>query len=71
MFDWQNQNDAEKNGFFAILTFVPEAATISVKSYSPHLDKDMAEPKCHYELHDVDFLRSGVKARQPAAVGGR
>jgi predicted MPP superfamily phosphohydrolase len=71
MFDWQNENDEEKNGYLAILEFDPEAATISVKSYSPHLDQYMAEPKCHYEIHDVDFLRPGSKAMQPAAVGGR
>jgi hypothetical protein len=71
MFDWQNENDAEKNGYLAILEFDPEAAKISVKSYSPHLDKYMAEPKCHYELLEVDFLRARPKAAQAAAVGGR
>jgi hypothetical protein len=71
MFDWQNENDEEKNGYLAILEFDPEAATISVKSYSPHLDQYMAEPKCHYELHDVDFLRARPKAAQPAAAGVR
>jgi hypothetical protein len=71
MFDWQNEDQEEKNSYLAILEFDPEAATIAVKSYSPHLDKYMAEPKCNYEIHDVDFLHPAAKNLQPAAVGGR
>ena len=58
LFDWQNDVKPDFNSYFAILTIDPEAARISVKSYAPHLDKYLTDPRAQFEFQDVDFLKA-------------
>jgi hypothetical protein len=57
LFDWQNDRQPDPNSYFAIVTIDPEAATISVRSYSPALDKYLTDPRGQFEFRGVDFLR--------------
>lgn len=66
LFDWQNGQRPEPNSYLAVVTVDPEAAKISVQSYSPHLDKYMTDPRSQFEFRDVDFLRAAGKVREPA-----
>lgn len=62
LFDWQNPKDPNPNSYFAIVEIDPEQAGISVKSYSPHLDKHLSDPRGRFEFHDVDFLKAKAKS---------
>ena len=63
LFDWQNDKKPEPNSYVAILEFDPEAAKLSVKSYSPTPDKYMTDQRSQFEFRDVDFLKA--KAATP------
>lgn len=66
LFDWQNDQKPEPNSYLAILEFDPEAAKLSVKSYSPTLHKYMTDSRGRFEFHDVDFS----KAKETPAMAG-
>ncbi|MGA2030714.1 MAG: metallophosphoesterase [Thermoguttaceae bacterium] len=68
LFDWQNAEDPEPNSYLAILELDPEAAKLSVKSYSPTLDKYMTDQRSQFEFRDVDFLRARAKAKAAKAA---
>ena len=57
LFDWQNDKQAEPNSYLAILEFDPDAAKLSVKSYSPTLNKHMTDSRSQFVFRDVDFLK--------------
>ena len=57
LFDWQNDQAPEPNSYLAILEFDPDAAKLSVKSYSPTLDKYLTDRRAQFEFQDVDFLK--------------
>ncbi len=61
LFDWQNDKKPEPNSYLAILEFDPDAAKLSVKSYSPTLDKYLTDPRGQFEFRDVDFLKAKGK----------
>ena len=54
----------------AILEFDPEAAKLSVKSYSPTLNKYMTDSRSQFEFHDVDFLKAKGKTKKIPAMAG-
>ena len=62
LFDWQNDKKPEPNSYLAILEFDPDAAKLSVRSYSPTLDKYLTDPRGQFEFRDVDFLKGKAKA---------
>jgi tetratricopeptide (TPR) repeat protein len=62
LFDWQNDKKPEPNSYLAILEFDLDAAKLSVKSYSPTLDKYLTDPRGQFEFRDVDFLKGKAKA---------
>lgn len=68
LFDWQNDKRPEPNSYLAILEFDPEAARLSVKSYSPVLDKYMTDSRSQFEFRDIDFLKAKAK-KVPAMAG--
>jgi Calcineurin-like phosphoesterase len=69
LFDWQNDKKPEPNSFLAILEFDPDAAKLSVKSYSPTLNKYMTDPRSQFEFRGVDFMKTkAAKAARAAAV---
>ncbi len=54
--DYQNPSVLEPNSYFRILRFNPTAKTIDVKTYSPHLNKNMTDAKNQFTLQNVSFL---------------
>lgn len=58
LFDWQSHTEREQNSYIAILEFDPEAGKISIKSYSPMLDKYKTDALNQFELTGVKFMRS-------------
>jgi len=57
LFNWQNDQDADMNSYFAIITIDPEAGTISSRAYSPTLDKDLEGGRSgKFEFDKVRFM---------------
>lgn len=54
--DYQNPSALEPNSYLRILRFNPAAKTISVRTYSPYLNKDMTDAKNQFTLQNVNFL---------------
>ncbi len=67
LFDWQNDGAPEPNSYLAILELDPDAAKLSVKSYSPTLERYMTDPRSQFEFRDVDFLKVKAKAERARA----
>jgi len=67
LFDWQNDAEPGPNGYFAIVTIDPAAATISSRAYSPTLDKGLEGGRSGVaEFQDVSFLPGNPAVPPPA-----
>ncbi|MFJ6718700.1 MULTISPECIES: metallophosphoesterase [unclassified Streptomyces] len=53
--DYQNPSALEPNSYLRILRFNPVAKTISVRTYSPYLNKNMTDAKNQFTLQNVNF----------------
>jgi len=56
LFDWQNDRKPEPNSYFAMIEVDPAGKRISVRSYSPLLNKYMTNKRAQFEFRDVQFL---------------
>ncbi len=57
LFDWQNDVDPDFNSYFAIVTIDPAARTITSRSFSPALGKELDGGRSgKTEFKDVRFL---------------
>jgi hypothetical protein len=69
LFDWQNDVDPDFNSYFAIITIDPAAGTISSRSYSPTLNKELDGGRSgKIDFKDVRFLPGDPAAAQPVAA---
>ena len=68
LFDWQNDREADPNSYLALVTIDPEARTISSRSYSPTLDRELTGGRSGItRFENVVFLRGDPKAARRAA----
>ena len=58
LFDWQDKDEPDDNSYLAILEFDPDRRTLSVRSYSPHLDRYKTDENAQFRYEDVPFLRT-------------
>jgi len=56
LFDWQNDRLPEPNSYFAIAEIDPIAGKISIRTYSPLLDKYKTDSRSRFEYRNVKFL---------------
>jgi hypothetical protein len=78
--DYQAEKERDLNGYLRIMEFDAEAQTLSVKTYSPALGREMVDDVNQFILTDFPFKppvqtapRSGVPAEEeiaPSADGG-
>ena len=70
LFDWQNDADGDFNSYFAIVTIDPAAGVIATRSYSPALDKELADGRSgKNEFRNVRFLPGVPTAARQTAPG--
>ena len=55
LFDWQNDRKPEPNSYFALVEIDPPGKRISIRSYSPMLDKYKTDPRAKFEFGNVEF----------------
>jgi hypothetical protein len=63
MSDYQTYSDRERNSWLRLMTFDPVAETVSVRTYSPTLDRDndSAADDDHFVLSDIVFPQAAPK----------
>lgn len=68
LFDWQNDVDPDLNSYFAMVTIDPAAGTITTRSYSPALDKELEGGRSgKFEFKNLRFLPGVAVPAPPAA----
>jgi hypothetical protein len=54
--DYQNRHRLAPNSYLRLMTFDPAARTVTVRTYSPYLNRYLTGPKNHFVLTDVAFI---------------
>ena len=56
LFDWQNDKRPEPNSYFALVEIDPVGKRISIRTYSPMLDKYKTDNRAKFEINNVKFV---------------
>ena len=56
LFDWQHDKLPEPNSYFALAEIDPLGKRISIRSYSPMLDKYKTDKRGQFEFRNVKFV---------------